>query len=208
MSTPNKISPPDFELWTARILLDRPYSPPEMQGVVTGYVEGSGITVVGYLTESPPALTLLRWPDNRERYTSPTVTDCEIALVGLAHRLGSGEIQRGIVPEGKLHTMMGRKKNGYGEGEEVSIEVLERDIPGYSVIEGHMISARTTEDGVESYGEKVGIIMTDNEDIIHKLGDELEQHHYAIERGRNGDTPGRTDFYETRWASNEGVEAQ
>lgn len=199
---PNNIAPENFELWTGRIQLDPSLSAADVQAVVTNYVGESDITVVGYHTQEPPAFTMLRWPDDREGYKPPTPPECAIALRALATRLNSQHFEEGIVPEDKIHVMMGRKKDGYGEGEVAPLDLLHTRLPDCSVTDGYMVSARTTDEGVESYGveddEKVGIIVADPsyEQDIHDLGDELEQHHYAMERGPEG----VTQFWETRWS--------
>lgn len=205
INRPNRIGPDNFELWTGRIGLDPSISAADVQRAVTGYVNESGITVVGYHTGHPPALTLLRWPDarNDEGYRSPEIPECNTALSALAARLGSNNFITGIVPDGKLHVMMGRKKNGYdNEGEVVPLQVMQDMFPNGSVTDGYMISARTSNNGVEPYGEAVGVLVTDPsyEPLIEELSDVLEQHHYAIERGPQGNLPGKTDFYETRWS--------
>jgi hypothetical protein len=202
MTNPNNIAPKDFELWTGRISLERPIDPTDAQATITQYVHESRIPVVGYITEQPPAVTLLRWPDSREGYKTPTPPECDIALAALAKILNAVDIERDIIPKGKIHVMMGRKINGYDGDEEASIEAITRDLPEHSVADGHMVSARTEGRAVVPYGEKVGIIVVDpeHEATIHKLGDTLRQHHYAIERGPVKDIPGRVDFYETPWA--------
>lgn len=202
INRPNNIAPANFELWTGRIELDPSLSAADVQDEVTNYVAESGVTVVGYHTQEPPAFTMLRWPDDREGYTPPTPPECAFALRALATRLGSQRFTTDIVPKDKIHVMMGRKKDGYGKGEVAPLEIIQSRLPGRSITDGYMVSARTTAEGVEPYGveddEKVGIIVTDpsDEQAIHDIGDILEQHHYAIERGPEG----VTDFYETRWA--------
>ncbi len=202
---PHSIGPNNFELWTGHIELAPSLSAADVQDVVTGYVTDSGITVVGYHTEDPPALTLLRWPETREDegYRSPEIPECNTALVALAGLLGSSSFTTGIVPDGKIHVMMGRKKDGYGnEGEVAPLKVIQDKLPHASITDGYMVSARTSHDGVEPYGERAGIILADpaDEGTIHEVGDELEQHHYAIERGPWGNLLGRTDFFETGWS--------
>jgi hypothetical protein len=208
---PEAIGPDNFELWTARILLDPgsdvALDAAAVQNVVTDYVTKSGITIVGYHTIEPLALTLLRWPDTRPGYSTPTIQERDRALDALAGLLGSQNKQKDIVSQGKIHVMMGRKMDGYGDGDTVPIEEFQSNLPGYSVTEGHMISARTIINpdgtrGVETYGEPVGIIVADriHEALVHEKGDTAKQFHYAMERGPIGNTPGRTDFYETRWA--------
>lgn len=199
---PNQIGPDNFELWTGRIELDPSLTAADVQATVTDYVAESGITVVGYHTEEPPALTMLRWPDGREGYQAPTPAECDIALAALAARFGSNHFVTGIVPDNKIHTMLGRNKDGYHVGEVASLQEVQDGVPNASVTDGHMISARTTPNGVEPYGEPVGVIIANppDEEAIHTLGDELEQHHYAIEHGARDGNPGRTDFWETRWS--------
>lgn len=104
--------------------------------------------------------------------------------------------------------MMGRKRGGYTNDEIAPLRELERpDLAGFTVTEAHMISARVirTAKGtqVESYGEPVGVIATgpEHEGAIHQIGRQLGQWHYAIERGPRARSPGRTDFYETPWAT-------
>lgn len=174
--------------------------------MVTEYVAESGITVVGYYTDEPPSLTLLRWPETREGYRSPTIPECDIALYGLATKLEAEDTMQDVIPPDALHTMMGRKRDGYGAGEIAPLRELERlDLVDFDVTEAHMVSARTIEGNeVESYGEPVGILLMspEHEAEIHQIGENLEQWHYAIERGRRTTSAeGRTDFYETPWAS-------
>jgi hypothetical protein len=202
INRPNNLAPDNFELWSGRIELGSSLSAAEVQFVVTGYVAESNITVVGYHTQEPPAFTMLRWPDGREGYSAPTPSECTIALNALAGLLGGKSVRTGIVPEDKVHVMMGRKKDGYEGGEVVPFNLLQARLPNCSVTDGYMVSARTTSEGVESYGveddEKVGVIIADPsyEQEIHNLCDELKQHHYAMERGPEG----VTEFYETRWS--------
>lgn len=202
LNHPNQIGPDNFELWTGRIELDSSLGAADVQAVVTDYVAESGITVVGYHTQQPPALTMLRWPDDREGYQAPTPPECDVALDALAARLGNRRFTTGIVPNGKIHMMMGRNRGGYHAGEIASLQEIQDGLPDASVTDGHMVSAQATQSGVEPYGEPVGIIVADpsDEEAIHEIGDELEQHHYAIEHGPQGGVPGKTDFWETRWS--------
>lgn len=189
------------ELWSARLYLSEPQEIADLQHVVTEHVTQSGITIVGYYTNHPPALTLLRWPETREGYRSPTIPECNLALSGLALRLQAQSTQHNAIPKHRLHTMMGRKKDGYNGGRIAALSDLESsDLDNCTVIGGHMISARTIEgNDVESYEESVWIILTDaaHEAQIHQLAEGLEQWHYAIEDGVRG----VTDFYETHWAT-------
>jgi len=191
-------------LWTGRIVLDPPLNAAKVQQAATDYVEESGITVVGYYMDNPSSLTLLRWPEIRPGFRSPTIAECNAALSTLAQRLHAKTVQKGVIPARKIHVMMGRKKKGYGSGEVVPIEALRRDdLSGYVLTEGYMISARTVKNaGVESYGEPIGIIIADPSDeaAIHELADKLEQHHYVLERGANNGKQGKADHYRTRWA--------
>src|SRR5688572_5544696 len=110
------LSPPDFEPWTGRIFLDNQPNPDDLQAVVTDYVKETGMpAVVGYYTEQPPALTLLRWPDDREGYRAPEIDECRKMLADLSLLLcldqahGPLATQEDIVPDGKVHAMIGLK---------------------------------------------------------------------------------------------------
>lgn len=189
------------KLWTGRIYFVQPVTPADLQERITAYTRESRITVVGYHMKEPCSLTLLRWPETRPEYRSPSVTECEIALSTLAHRLKAKNIERSIVPSGMLHVMMGRKIGGYDkDGLIAPPEAVTRIIPSNQVRVGRMISARTVGDtDVEPYSEPVSIIVVqpEHESKIHQVGDELRQLHYAVERADRG----QTDLYETRWAA-------
>lgn len=194
------------ELWSARLYLGSSRSVDALQDSVTEYVTESGISVVGYYADNPASLTLLRWPELRKGYRTPTIPECDIALQGLAVKLQARRTKQGVIPPGMLHTMMGRKRDGYGMGKIAPLHELERpELAHFGVTDGHMISARTVKgDDVEPYGEPVGILVLDpeHEAVIHQIGHTLEQWHYAIERGPSPGARGRTDFYETPWAAN------
>lgn len=198
------------ELWTARMRLNLAVTPERVQDIITRYVNESGISVIGYVTHNPTSLTLLRWPDTRPEYHAPSIPECEQALGALTIKLHGTDIKRGIVPPNTLHTMMGRGKDGYNPTEFAPLADFERPgTPGYGAQAAHMVTARVKHNGsgttVEPYDEAVAILTMPaspaNEAVIHEIGDEAQQWHYAIERGPCSEYPnGRMDFYETRWA--------
>ena len=195
------------ELWTARVELP-PIVPRDLvQRTMTRFVTATGISVVGYVTQSHSELTLLHWPDTRPDYHEPDIPECELALDAMAGLLNGRNVRRGIVPPNTLHCMMGTGKDGYNSTELVPLTDFERpDIAGYHVEPGHMVSARATDNGVEEYGERIGVLTMpasrENEQIIHDIGVAANQWHFAIEHGACSELPaGRTDFWETPWAS-------
>lgn len=198
------------DLWSGYLGLNAPFTPEAIQAVVTDYVAESGITVVGYYSPAPSSVTLLRWPETREGYVTPSIPECNIALQGLAARLQAQDAKTNVITGRKIHVMMGRRISGYDGGEMAPFTQLQRPgLRGYSVTAAHMVSARTVRGEqtttIEPYGEPAGVIVAapKHEQIIHDIGDELRQFHYAIERGPTNAEAGRTDFYETQWASTE-----
>ncbi len=202
INRPRLIGPTNFELWTGRLLIDPSIDTKTVQNEVTNYVTKSRITVVGYHSRDPSSLTMLRWPDGREGYRSPTPPECSIALRALAARLDARRLETGIVPDNKIHVMMGRNMDGYEAGVVAPIGELRAAFPRGSVTEAHMVSARTTASEVDVHGEPVGIVVAPHSYVerVHSVGDDLRQHHYAIEHGPQNSMPGRTDFFETRWS--------
>lgn len=192
------------ELWTARLWLKPSFTIKQVQRAITEFFNKTSITVVGYYINKATTLTLLMWPQTWPHYRNPNPKERQQTLQTLAKQLQATSVKVDIVPREKIHIMMGRKENGYGSGRIAPIKLLQRpDLDNYTVSTAYMVSARAAANGtVEEYGEPVGIILAkpEHEDIVHALGDTLKQHHYAIERGPTGDSIGRTDFYETRWA--------
>lgn len=202
------------ELWTARMQLDPILTHRHVQRAIMDYVTRTNISVVGYVTRDPSSLTLLRWPDIRPECRASSIEECDLTLEALARILRASDRQRDIIPANTLHTMMGTRVDGYNTAKFVPLSSFERpDISGYHVQPAHMVSARAVIDAsgvsIEAYGEPVGMLTmpasSQNEAIIHEVGDQAGQWHYAIEGGRCEASPqGRTDFYETRWAQVEG----
>jgi hypothetical protein len=206
MNCPTPKHTGNVELWTARLPLAADARFEAVQAKVTRSVSETGISVIGYFMESPRSLTLLHWPENREDYPPTEIEDCELALAALIDVFQVRDVERDIVPANTLHTMMGRRMGGYDTATIAPFEVLAQGLPADTVRPAHMVSARVRHNApVEPYGEPVGIITVEPtyEDAIHELGYELEQFHYAIERGPTGDEPGRTDFYETQWVTDD-----
>ncbi len=204
MSVPRLIA--STELWTARIELPSTVSRDLVQRTMTRFVTMTGISVVGYMREAPKSLTLLHWPDTRPDYHAPDISECELALDAMAGLLNGSHMRRGIVPPNTLHCMMGTGKDGYNPTDFVSLsDFMRPDIDGYHVGPGHMVSARSTNAGVEEYGEPVGVLTVPaspaNEQTIKDVGIAANQWHFAIEHGECPEFPeGRTNFWETPWA--------
>lgn len=180
------------------IRIDTPRTREQVQAIVSMYAAESGISIVGYYQELPLSLTLLRWPDLREGYQEPTLEQCNQSARELSARLNGTIDEAYVLGPDEIHTMMGRQIGGYDTTAVASLEDVLNSAPHMNVSEGYMISARLHNNAVESYGEPVAVILGNRlyEDEIHAVGDELQQHHYVIER-----STGQTDFYETKWAS-------
>ena len=191
-------------LWTGRIHLARQYDPAELQATVNDLVAQSLTTVTGYYRPEPASITLTRWPESRPGYL-PAPSDGALVLIlgKLADRLDTLKLEYDIVPSGRLHVLLGRKMDGYGNGNLALVSAYSGEVSGYFVHEAHMISARVnTEHGLSAYGEPAVVIEANAEDepLIHAAADRTQQHHYAIEHGPVGGTAGYVTLFETSWA--------
>lgn len=197
MTTPNPAVIATTELWISQLTIPH-HTAEEAQALITKYVTESRIAIVGYINNTGDTLTLLRWPDLRPGYLPPNQAECNQSRTALAELFGAKIINTEPLQANTLHCMMGRKVGGYDDGRIASMDEVHQHIPTQHTEAVYMVSARPTTDGsIESYGEPAVavIIPAANEASIHRLGDTLEQHHYVIERTKEG----RTDFYETAW---------
>ena len=192
-------------LWTGRLHLAHPYDPTEVQSVVNGLVAQSLTTVTGYYREEPASLTLTRWPESRRGYLPAPSDGALVLMLGkLADRLDALKLEYDVVPSGRLHVLLGRKIDGYGNGELAPLSAYHGEVPSYLVQEAHMVTARVnTEHGVSPYGEPAVVIEADAKDeaLIHAAADRARQHHYAIEYGASGSAAGYVALFETSWAN-------
>jgi len=191
-------------LWTGRAYLARQYDPAEIQAVVNDLVAQSLTTITGYYREEPASVTLTRWPESRPGYLPAPSDGALVLMLGkLADRLDTLKLEYDVVSPGRLHVLLGRKMNGYGDGDLAPVSAYHGNVPGYFVHEAHMISARVnTGHGLSLYGEPAVVIEAEAKDeaLIHAAADRTRQHHYAIEHGPVGDTAGYVALFETSWA--------
>lgn len=188
------------ELWIGALNLGREiYSAADLQNKVTSYVSETGRTVTGCFLPESNELLLLHWPETRESYVEQQVSECESALRGLAIILNVEISRSHQLEDDEISCMMGLKVGGYYDGRIADLSEISQYQLQLSMEPAHMVSARALKDGVtESYGEPT-IYLTgksSTEAAIHTIGNQLEQHHYGIQRGS-----GMTDFYETKWAN-------
>ena len=190
----------EVQLWSARLQLARgAHTASSLQRVVTEYVEKSGRVVVGYFDEDDATYTMLLWPEDREGFKQQTVEMSDESADELAVILGASRVEKGVIGPDAIHCMMGLKVDGYDDGRIASLNEIAEHTKNLSTKLAHMVSARMTDEGVESYGEPV-VVLTgalDQVDAIHSIGHALKQHHYAIEHGSDS----VTRFYETDWAN-------
>jgi hypothetical protein len=191
-------------LWTGRIHLARQCDPAELQATVNDLVAQSLTTVTGYYRPEPASITLTRWPESRPGYLPAPSDGALVLMLGkLADRLDTLKLEYDIVASGRLHVLLGRKMDGYGDGELAPVSAYHGNVAGYFVHEGHMITARVnTEHGLVSYDEPAVIIEADAKDepLIHAGADRTHQHHYAVEHGASGSAGGYVALFETSWA--------
>jgi hypothetical protein len=200
------------ELWSGRLhFRSGQKDVHQIQDAVTEYVTESGITVVGYYAKYQKSLTLWRWPETRTGYRCPEIDECNIALSVLAERLKTGgtkpDVKLGVIPRYKVQAFLGLRRDGY-DGESIArLGEIAHRLGGYGVIDAYMVSARTCEtpEGTKvlPYGEPGFAISVSplKEDIIHRVGYALRQHHYAIAHGPTDEAAGKTELWQTSWAS-------
>ncbi|MEV6446354.1 hypothetical protein [Amycolatopsis sp. NPDC051716] len=191
-------------LWTGRLYLPRAHDPADVQAIVNDLVAQTLTTVAGYYASNPPSFTLLRWPEKRPGYLpAPSDGACVLMLGKLGERLDAVKVEYDIVPPGRLHVLLGRKMNGYGDGELAPLDAYRADTADYVTFEAHMITARVSmRRGLMSYDEPAVINEANIEDepLIHAAADRTQQHHYAIEFGATSSRPSEVVLYETEWA--------
>lgn len=190
------------DLWMGRLALDKKMgSVADLQAAITRYVERTSITVTGCYIRDRHELLLLHWPETRDGYTEQSVRECEVSLRDLADALHADIIASRELEAGQISCMMGLKVGGYDDGRIAEISEIAQYQSQLAMTPAHMVSARARKDGnTESYGEPTVYLTgaASAESAIHAIGDQLEQHHYGIQRGS-----GVTDFYETKWATQE-----
>ena len=184
--------------WIGELSLpENTYTPESLQGEITAYVEESRHTVTGAYLAHSAKLLLLHWPETRKGYIEQSLEECEIMQHELAEKLQAKAGDFELEPN-ELLCMMGRRVGGYTDGRIADMDELSAYETLVTMQPAHMVSARARNNGeTESYGEPTALLRgpLSGEQAIHKIGDQLEQHHYGIQRGT-----GVTDFYETKWA--------
>lgn len=194
------------DLWMGRLALDKKMSSvTDLQVAVTRYVERTGATVTGCYLPERHELLLLHWPETRDGYAEQSIRECEVSLRDLADALHAEVVPSQRLQADQISCMMGRKVGGYDDGRIAEISEIAQYQSQLTMESAHMVSARARKDGsTESYGEPTVYLTgaASAESAIHAISDQLEQHHYGIQRGS-----GVTDFYETKWATHEGFDA-
>lgn len=190
-------------LWMGLLSLEeRRWSVGDLQQQLTDYTRRTGNTVTAALLPVRHELLLMNWPETREGYVAQTPEICAQSLRDLADVLNAKIDEAYHLQPGKIACVMGLKVGGYDDGRIATLDELANYGDQLSMIPAHMISARAVKgsDEVESYDEPVVLLTGSeaNESAVHAIGDQLEQHHYAIQRGS-----GATDLYETKWATQE-----
>jgi hypothetical protein len=160
----------------------------DVQKAVGEVAREKQVTIVGYHVSDHSTVTLTRWPESRAGYRpSPSDEACEIALQALRARLDGRKITRNVIGEGMVHSMIGRKLDGYTGSELAPVAIYSgEDALPFNRIQGYMVSARVLESGdVEPYGEEVVAIQTSlaHRAILETVGVKARQHHIAIEYG-------------------------
>lgn len=189
----------EVQLWSARLQLAQgAYTATSLQRAVTEYVEKSGRVVVGYFDEADATYNMLLWPEDREGFKQQTVEMSDESADELAAILDASRVEKGIIGPDVIHCMMGLKVDGYDDGRIATFDEIAEHTKNLSTKLAHMVSARMTDEGVESYGEPVVVLTGPVGGVasIHAVGDTLKQHHYAIEHGADA----VTRFYQTHWA--------
>jgi hypothetical protein len=188
------------KLWIGTLDLgEHSFSIDQLQNIVTDYAKDTKRTVTGGFLVDSNRLVLLHWPETREGYIEQSIYECELVLEDLKNILEAVASHNNDLADDEVSCMMGLKVGGYGDGRVASLDELSDYKLELQIDLAHMVSARAKHDGtVESYGEPTVFLTgkSQSESTIHSIGDQLEQYHYAIQRGS-----GVTDFYETRWVN-------
>lgn len=191
------------KLWMGLLSLEgRRWSVGDLQQQLTDYTQRTGNTVTTALLPVRYELLLMNWPETREGYVAQTPEVCAESLRDLAVILNAKIDEAYHLQPGEIACVMGLKVGGYDDGRIATLDELASYQGQLDMVPAHMLSARAVRgsDKVESYDEPV-VLLTgreSNESAVHAIGDQLEQYHYAVQRGS-----GTTDLYETKWATQE-----